>query len=110
MSSKSTQSRAATATLDPERLLVVLSQVPKGSVIAFGELARMAGYPGRARWAGQVLSRLPSGTSLPWHRVVNASGVLTCPRADIASRRLEQEGVTVKNRRVAMGQYQWRPS
>ena len=57
--------------LDSERLLTVLAQVPPGRVVAFGDLARMAGYPGRARWVGQVLSKLPSTTTLPWHRVVN---------------------------------------
>ncbi len=99
----------ATPTLNPEPLLTVLAQVPSGSVIAFGELAHMAGYPGKARWAGRVLSQLPGGTALPWHRVVNASGVLTCPRADVAAKRLEREGVRVQNGRVAIRKYRWSP-
>jgi methylated-DNA-protein-cysteine methyltransferase-like protein len=96
--------------LNPEPLLTVLAQVPPGSVIAFGELATMAGFPGKARWAGRVLSQLPSSTTLPWHRVVNASGVLTCPRSDLAAARLEREGVRVHNGRVAMGRYNWNPA
>ena len=96
--------------LNPDPLLTVLAQVPPGSVIAFGELATMAGFSGKARWAGRVLSQLPSKTTLPWHRVVNASGVLTCPRSDLAAARLEREGVRVHNGRVAMGRYNWNPA
>ena len=97
------------ASLDSERLLTVLAQVPRGRVVAFGDLARMAGYPGRARWVGQVLSKLPSTTTLPWHRVVNAQGNLTCPQAGLASERLTKEGVTVRRNRVPMNRYRWMP-
>jgi len=97
------------ASLDSERLLTVLAQVPRGRVVAFGDLARMAGYPGRARWVGQVLSKLPSTTTLPWHRVVNAQGNLTCPQAGLASERLTKEGVTVRCNRVPMNRYRWTP-
>ena len=97
------------ACLDSERLLTVLAQVPRGRVVAFGDLARMAGYPGRARWVGQVLSKLPSTTTLPWHRVVNAQGNLTCPQAGLASERLTKEGVTVRRNRVPMNRYRWMP-
>lgn len=95
--------------LDSERLLTVLAQVPPGHVVAFGDLARMAGYPGRARWVGQVLSKLPSTTTLPWHRVVNAQGNLTCPQQGLASERLTEEGVTVRCNRVSMNRYRWMP-
>ena len=102
-------SHSKLASLDSERLLTVLAQVPRGRVVAFGDLARMAGYPGRARWVGQVLSKLPSTTTLPWHRVVNAQGNLTCPQAGLASERLTKEGVTVRRNRVPMNRYRWMP-
>lgn len=95
--------------LDSERLLTVLAQVPPGCVVAFGDLASMAGYPGRARWVGQVLSKLPSTTTLPWHRVVNAQGNLTCPQVGLARERLTKEGVTVQCNRVSMNRYRWTP-
>ena len=94
---------------DSERLLTVLAQVPAGSVVAFGDLAAMAGYPGRARWVGQVLSKLPANTAVPWHRVVNSQGHLTCPRSDLASERLITEGVAVQRHRVDMERYRWHP-
>jgi methylated-DNA-protein-cysteine methyltransferase-like protein len=69
----------------------------------------MAGYPGKARWVGTVLSKLPAHTQVPWHRVVNAQGILTCPRADLATKRLISEGVSVRNSRVSMKKHRWSP-
>jgi len=62
-----------------ERLWQALASIPPGSLITYGQLAAAAGYPGRARWAGQMLSRLPADTRLPWHRVINASGCISFP-------------------------------
>lgn len=55
-----------------ERLYLALNSIPHGQVIAYGELAALAGLPGRARWVGRTLSQLPEDTQLPWHRVTNA--------------------------------------
>lgn len=80
-----------------ERFYIVLAQVPKGKVITYGQLAAQAGLPGRARWAGQMLSRLPAGSKLPWHRVVNAQGLIGFPKNSSAwqhqAELLEEEGV-----------------
>ncbi|MDG1013321.1 MAG: MGMT family protein [Luminiphilus sp.] len=90
-------------------MLTVLAQVPAGTVVAFGDLATMSGYPGRARWVGTVLSKLPSGTKLPWHRVVNSQGTLTCPRAELAAKRLAREGIPVHHLKVSMLKHRWSP-
>ena len=50
----------------------ILSEIPKGECIAYGELAKQAGFPGYARQVGSLLKNLPKDTKLPWHRVVNA--------------------------------------
>ncbi len=52
----------------------VLQQVPYGSVVAYGELAAMAGSPGAARAVGRVMSSNPFPLIVPCHRVVNADG------------------------------------
>ena len=62
-----------------ERLWQALADIPEGSLITYGQLATASGLPGRARWAGQMLSRLPADTKLPWHRVINASGSISFP-------------------------------
>lgn len=50
----------------------ILSEIPKGECIAYGELAKLAGFPGYARQVGSLMKKLPKDTTLPWHRVVNA--------------------------------------
>ena len=55
-------------------VLAVVGQIPKGKLVSYGQVAALAGFPQRPRQVGMVLSGLPEGTPLPWHRVVNARG------------------------------------
>lgn len=61
-------------------LYMLVSNIPHGRLVTYGQLAKMAGYPGLARWVGRVLSQLPDDTELPWHRVVAAGGRLSLPQ------------------------------
>ena len=90
-----------------DRLLLTVDSIPLGRVSSFGRIAEAAGFPGRARWVGQVLSQLPADTSIPWHRVLGHNGDITCPRNAIASDRLTKEGVAVNDRKVDMRKYVW---
>jgi len=80
-----------------ERLYTALAGIPAGSVVTYGQLAELAGMPGRARWVGRVLSQLPEGSQLPWYRVINAQGRLSFPPGSAAAARqqalLNGEGV-----------------
>lgn len=89
-------------TSDPDdryrRVWDVVAGIPRGCVLNYGEVARLAGLPGRARLVGRALGLAPESMKLPWHRVVNARGRISF-RADGAKyreqrRRLEAEGVT----------------
>jgi methylated-DNA-protein-cysteine methyltransferase related protein len=62
-----------TADSSPSAILAALAATSPGSVLGYGELAARAGLPGRARLAARVLSQLPSGSQLPWYRVVRAN-------------------------------------
>ena len=55
-------------------VLAVVAKIPKGKLASYGQVAALAGYPQRPRQVGMVLSGLPEGTKLPWHRVVNTRG------------------------------------
>jgi methylated-DNA-protein-cysteine methyltransferase-like protein len=83
----------------------VVAQIPPGTVSTYGEVARTAGLPGRARQAGHALKHTPDGLHLPWHRVVGAGGKIVFPPGSSAfreqARRLRGEGVRVENGRVA---------
>jgi methylated-DNA-[protein]-cysteine S-methyltransferase len=52
----------------------VLSRVPYGEVITYGELARRAGSPRAARAVGRVMAENPFPIIVPCHRVVRADG------------------------------------
>ena len=79
-------------------ICAVIRRIPKGWVATYGQVAVMAGLPRRARLVGHVLQHLGPATDIPWHRVVNAKGEISCTPSrnggDALQRRLlEQEGI-----------------
>ena len=85
----------------------IVSQIPRGQVATYGQVARLAGVPSHSRLVGRILSTLPAGTRLPWHRVINSQGRITNPNPKRQQQRLEKEGVTLLNGRVSLKHYQW---
>lgn len=90
-----------------ERIWQVVSMIPRGKVASYGQVAALAGLQAHARYVGALMARLPHGTRLPWHRVVNA-GLRIAARGDPHGeaeqrRRLEAEGVSLIGGRVAAG-------
>ncbi len=94
-------------------LYILLSKIPYGHLVTYGQLARMTGHPGAARAVGRILKQLPNDTQLPWHRVVAASGRLSLPShsraGDEQRQRLRSEGIFVDQDRVKLANYQWQP-
>ncbi len=91
----------------------MLAAIPEGKVVAYGELASLAGLGRAARWVGRMLSQLPNDTRLPWHRVLAAGGRLSLPAGSTAGAeqraRLRAEGLTISNDRVDLRRHGWRP-
>ncbi len=90
-------------------IYLALMAVPAGKVIAYGQLAKLAGLPGAARLAGKVLCGLPEHTELPWHRVINSQGKISLPEDSHGykeqKRRLQAEGVEFKNNKINLRIY-----
>jgi methylated-DNA-[protein]-cysteine S-methyltransferase len=60
-----------------QRAWRLISQVPYGTTVSYGELARELGGGTTAREAGAAVGRNPVSIIIPCHRVVGASGGLT---------------------------------
>lgn len=85
------------------RILAAIRAIPRGRVAGYGEVARRAGLPGRARLVARILSG-NGDPSLPWHRVLRSDGRIAFPEGsrgwDEQVQRLRAEGVTVERGRV----------
>jgi len=90
----------------------VVSEIPAGHVLTYGEVARLAGMPGAARRVSQALHRAPRGLELPWHRVLNAQGKISFPEDSDGWKRqknmLENEGVIFLNGKTDLQRYGYR--
>ena len=92
-----------------ERVWDVIEGIPAGCVLNYGKVARLAGYPGKARMVGMALSRAPKKRKLPWHRVVNAQGKISFPedsdKAKAQRELLEAEGVEFKDDTIDLDRF-----
>lgn len=73
----------------------IVSNIASGHVMAYGEVARAAGYPRHARMVSKAMSR--SAEPLPWYRVVRSDRSLAFEAGSAAYAKqralLENEGV-----------------
>ena len=61
----------------------LVTEVPRGAVSTYGDIARALRPPCNPRFVGWALRQAPPGLALPWHRVLGAGGriALTGPSA-----------------------------
>lgn len=94
-------------------IYATVRQIPKGRVATYGQIAELAGLPRQARQVGYALHALPSRTTVPWHRVVNAQGRISLRTEGDANTtqtlRLQREGVKFsKSGVIDLKVYRWR--
>jgi methylated-DNA-protein-cysteine methyltransferase-like protein len=91
---------------------LVVSIIPTGRVMTYGQLATICGSPRAARIVGGIAHF--GDSKLPWHRVVNKSGGLASgyPGGRLAhAEHLKLEGVSVDVEfRVKIKELIWWPS
>ncbi len=80
------------------RFLAVLVSLAEGEVVSYGDVAEVAGYPGRSRAVGRLLST--TDVDLPWWRVVRSDGTIATDQTAAQAELLRSEGVTVRSGRV----------
>ena len=90
----------------------LVSKIPKGRVMTYGQIAALCGRPRAARIVGGIAHF--GSQDLPWQRVVNKTGGLargyTSGGKEAHKRDLEADGVKVsEDYRVDIGKLLWWP-
>ena len=91
--------------------------IPEGKVACYGQIADLAGLPGRARLVGKALGKVPEdgwrGQQVPWFRVINSQGKISfSPDSEHFLRQkqhLQDEQVVVIGQRIKLSDFQWQP-
>jgi len=95
-----------------DSVLRIVALVPAGSVVSYGQVAMMAGYPRAARQVGWVLHGLPQGSKIPWQRVINTNGYIPSRGREIEAMKqialLRGEGIDVDDDgKLDIERYRW---
>jgi methylated-DNA-protein-cysteine methyltransferase related protein len=93
-----------------ERIYEAARRVPRGRVATYGDIARLAGAPRAAREVGWALHALAEDSEVPWWRIVNRSGSVSCrPHGmELQCELLREEGVEVSlEGSLDLERYRW---
>ena len=95
-----------------EEVYAVVSKIPRGRVMNYGQIAGLIRHPLSARAVGWAMQQCPQG--LPWHRVVNAQGSISTENLTdppgLQRLLLEGEGIHFsENGKLSMARYRWSP-
>jgi len=96
-----------------ERIWQTVLAIPKGKVSAYGQIADLAGLPGRARYVSKALTLSPPHLQVPWHRVLRSNGQIAfsagSEAACLQTYLLQEEGVVVLKNKVNLKRHAWQP-
>ncbi len=97
-----------------DKVIQVVTRVPKGKVVSYGQVASYVGLPRAAREVGWVMSEV--GEVTPWWRVVNNKGYISI-RGNLTADKERQasllilEGVPVDEEfKLPIEEFRFRPT
>ena len=92
------------------RVLSAARRIPPGRVATYGDIAKLAGRPRAARAVGNIMKNC-TGLDVPAHRVIAAGGKLGGYGGSEHLKRalLQAEGVVIRNARIKLERFRWRP-
>ncbi|WDE06846.1 MGMT family protein [Thalassomonas viridans] len=106
-------------TINPHyiRIWQTVQLIPPGKVASYGQVADLAGLPGRARLVGKALGKVPEGgwkgQPVPWFRVINSAGKISFAEGSEhfvrQKQQLQDEQVVVLGSRIKLKEFQWQP-
>jgi len=91
-------------------VIEIISAIPEGKVISYGQIATLAGNHRAARQVSWILRSSSGKFNLPWQRVVNSKGGISLPEQDggrLQRTLLEKEGVDFRLNGTVTGEYFW---
>ena len=90
-----------------EEVLDIIKNIPRGSVMTYGQIATYAGNPRGARQVSRILHSMTANHKLPWHRVINSKGgiSLTGEAGFVQGQMLASEGIKVINKKIDLTKY-----
>lgn len=95
-----------------EHFYDLISQIPKGEVSTYGDIAKMADCRS-ARAVGFALNQLPEGSDIPWQRVINSQGKVSTRKNSeghcVQQLILEEEGIVFNEDKLDLNKYRWQP-
>lgn len=95
-----------------QKVVEIVSMIPSGRVVSYGQVALYAGLPRSAREVGWILQSTEK--AIPWWRVINNAGIISISGTDRREKQrklLESEGIVVSDEfQVAMSQYRFHPT
>lgn len=96
-----------------QRIYAIVRQIPSGKVTTYGQIARIVGGC-TPRMVGYAMSATPTGSDIPWQRVINAQGKVS-PHGDgfgteMQRALLMEEGIVFDSQgRVDFDRFGWLP-
>ncbi|MEW6991340.1 MGMT family protein [Colwelliaceae bacterium 6441] len=99
------------------RIWQTVQLIPEGFVATYGQVADLAGLPGRARLVGKALGKVPeqgwNNQAVPWFRVINSQGKVSFPIGSEyflkQKQQLQDEQVVIQGAKIKLSQFQWQP-
>lgn len=96
-----------------EQVIRIIQSIPEGKVMTYGGVARAAGSPRGARQVVRILHSMSRKYKLPWHRVINAKGMIALTEDESNSLQklyLQEEGIIFNEKGVVdLKQFQFNP-
>ena len=96
-----------------QNVIHIIKSIPKGKVLTYGFIAKLAGNPRAARQVSWVLHSSSRKYHLPWHRVISSNGKLSMKSIEYKKyhkKLLELEGIKfLDNFKINLEKYLWKP-